>query len=464
MLLPLTLSANDMERILPADLMSYEYYELPNNMGVYLLPRPGAQTTAIRLRVGAGTYHSPCGKRETAHFLEHMFFEGTSQYSNSDLENWMHQISGGSNAFTYGLSTGYDIDVYAPNTIQALEYLFTIMTDSTLSEEAHARTVDLINDEIDGSGPVGQALYDAGYTKIAIEQYQADAGIICDTYEDASNVSLEDIQQFLADFYRPDNMDLIVVGNFNAQAIKQYLASSFASIPNIPSKPRPEHTINPVEKSYEDTIPTIAGDDRETMVLFRLPGNGDLDLIRLTPIQDWITQEYYNLIRNEHALMYAPSAGMYANDSESYLYFLLSTESDKYHFGMELVESFIAGLPEKVENTDTNALVEAYLKKSALSLETNASYADWIQAGLDYLTIPGIIPDDEALIRSMSNKEYADLIRRHMTPQLRVDIHHQPLMSINQFALFLLLMLLGMILTGYKVHQWRKSHIKHTRR
>lgn len=63
-------------------------------MRVILNPRQNAHNVSIRLRVGIGNFDFSCEKLETAHFLEHLLFTGTSKHSESQLDEMIKQHGG----------------------------------------------------------------------------------------------------------------------------------------------------------------------------------------------------------------------------------------------------------------------------------------------------------------------------------------------------------------------------------
>ena len=69
-------------------------------MRVVLKPRHNARNLSIQLKVDVGHMNFPCGKRETAHFLEHLLFTGTDQHSESQLDDIIELHGGSWNAET----------------------------------------------------------------------------------------------------------------------------------------------------------------------------------------------------------------------------------------------------------------------------------------------------------------------------------------------------------------------------
>jgi hypothetical protein len=69
----------------PPGLYDVQYFQLSNGLDVVLKKRTQADNVAVRLDVNVGSRNFPCDKRETAHFLEHLLFMGTSRHSEAEL-------------------------------------------------------------------------------------------------------------------------------------------------------------------------------------------------------------------------------------------------------------------------------------------------------------------------------------------------------------------------------------------
>ncbi|MFQ5761278.1 MAG: insulinase family protein, partial [Acidiferrobacterales bacterium] len=88
------------DKYAPPGLYDVEYLTLNNDFGVVLKHRQHAHNVAIRLVVDVGHRHFPCKKRETAHFLEHLLFTGTSKHTETELERLIEDHGGTWNAVT----------------------------------------------------------------------------------------------------------------------------------------------------------------------------------------------------------------------------------------------------------------------------------------------------------------------------------------------------------------------------
>lgn len=69
---------------LPDDAMGVTIHRLPNGLTVYLSPNPGRPRVTIRIAVRAGSKNDPADATGQAHYLEHMLFKGTTSLGSLD--------------------------------------------------------------------------------------------------------------------------------------------------------------------------------------------------------------------------------------------------------------------------------------------------------------------------------------------------------------------------------------------
>jgi secreted Zn-dependent insulinase-like peptidase len=81
-------------------------------MKVMLISDPDAEMSAASLNVDIGAALDTAPYYGTAHFLEHMLFQGTEKYPEYDAyKRYLADNSGSSNAFTTMANTNYHFEV-----------------------------------------------------------------------------------------------------------------------------------------------------------------------------------------------------------------------------------------------------------------------------------------------------------------------------------------------------------------
>jgi zinc protease len=228
------------DRIFPFD---YRLVELDNGFKAYLIPAgaPGQIAYVSMVRTGSRDEVEP-GKSGFAHFFEHMMFRGTDKYP--DFDAVTSRMGAARNAFTSN-----DLTVYYE--VVASEYLEEIMdleSDRFMNlkyDESEFRTEAgaVLGEYQQGAMSPGRFLdervrataFDRHTYRHTTIGFEADVRAMPEGYD----YSID----FHRRFYRPENVVLVIAGDFNVDAaerlVRQYYeawALGYAE-PDIPVEP-----------------------------------------------------------------------------------------------------------------------------------------------------------------------------------------------------------------------------------
>jgi zinc protease len=238
--------------------------EFPNGFRYYVRENREPENRAeLRLVVNAGSVLEDPDQLGLAHFLEHMAFNGTANFEKQELISFMESIGmrlgPGVNASTSFDETIYQIRVPTDDEV-AVDTAFRILEDW-----AHRLTLD--PDEIDqergvvieewrGGQGAGSRLRDRQFP-IIFRGSQYAARLPIGTLESLRTFEHDALRRFYTDWYRPDLMAVVAVGDFDADRIETLLARHFESLP-LPASPRerPSYGI----PDHEETLFSIATD------------------------------------------------------------------------------------------------------------------------------------------------------------------------------------------------------------
>ncbi len=224
---------------------------LPNGMRYYIrenrLPQARAE---LRLAVNAGAVLEDDDQRGLAHFVEHMAFNGTRNFPGNAVGAFMQSLGvrfgAHVNAHTAFDETVYELQIPTDNP--------AVIDRSLLILEDFAHRVSFEPEEIDKERGVileewrlglgaGERIQNAQFPLLFKGSRYADRLPIGNP-DIIRNVSYARLRQFYADWYRPDLMAIIVVGDINKPAIEAQIRSRFGSIPAPTSpRPRPSYTV-----------------------------------------------------------------------------------------------------------------------------------------------------------------------------------------------------------------------------
>ena len=220
---------------------------LPNGLRYYIRPNPKpARQVELRLVVKAGSVLEDDDQRGLAHFVEHMQFQGSKHFPGQSLNSFLSSLGLGigedANAETSFDDTQYTLRVPSDRA-GALDTALTVLEDwagGALFEPAaieRQRAIVLAEwrRSLGASERTAEKLRRA---QLAGSRY-ADRPPIGATSV-IETATRDQLVRFYRDWYRPDLMAVIVVGDVNRNAVAAMIRQHFSSLVNPePARPRP---------------------------------------------------------------------------------------------------------------------------------------------------------------------------------------------------------------------------------
>jgi len=184
-----------------------------------------------------------------AHFLEHMCFNGTKNFPDKGILDWLQSI-GASFGGNVNASTGVEQTVYMLNNIPltrpgVVDTCILIMHDyshfvSNLPEEIDKER-GVIIEERRSRRNASWRLYEQNMKYIYKDSKYADCTVI-GSQENLESFKPESLVNFYRTWCRPDLQALIVVGDVNVDEVEGRIKDVFADIP-APLDPKPKDKI-----------------------------------------------------------------------------------------------------------------------------------------------------------------------------------------------------------------------------
>ncbi|MCK9379314.1 MAG: insulinase family protein [Candidatus Moranbacteria bacterium] len=120
--------------------MNYKKTQLKNGLRIVTVPMENTQTATVVVMVGVGSRYESEKEAGLSHFIEHMFFKGTSKRPTTlDISEELDSIGGEFNAFTGKDMTGYYAKASAENFNVALDVVADMYLNSKIEEEEISR-------------------------------------------------------------------------------------------------------------------------------------------------------------------------------------------------------------------------------------------------------------------------------------------------------------------------------------
>ncbi len=122
---------------------------LPNGLTLLTAPVDGAKTTAVLVLFGTGSKHETRAESGLSHFLEHMFFKGTTNRPSAlALSSELDRLGAEYNAFTGKEYTGYWIKSGSANADKALAIVADMLINPLFVAEEIEREKGVIIEEL----------------------------------------------------------------------------------------------------------------------------------------------------------------------------------------------------------------------------------------------------------------------------------------------------------------------------
>jgi predicted Zn-dependent peptidase len=240
-------------------MLAIEDYRLANGLRVVLNEDHSAPLVAINLWYHVGSKNERVGRTGFAHLFEHMLFSGSAHIGNNEHFRYVQSVGGVLNGTTFFDRTNY-FETLPSNYLalglwlesDRMGFFLPALTQEKLDiqrevvKEERRQRYDNV--------PYGTAFermlnlaYDPGYP-----YHWPTIG----SMEDLGAASLEDIREFFATWYRPDNCTLTIVGDFAPAEARALVEQYFAEIPAGGPFPPFEHQRQPLGGERRETFPT----------------------------------------------------------------------------------------------------------------------------------------------------------------------------------------------------------------
>ena len=230
-------------------------YGVLNNGFRYII-YPNAEPpkrVSLRLHIAAGSLMEGDDQQGLAHFLEHMVFNGSKDYSAAELIPKMQRlgISFGAHANAY---TSFDETVYMLDlpdlSAETLKLGFTVMRDfgdgALLSEEEINKERGVILSEKMSRDSVSSRLMEQQFHKILPDSLVSDRFPI--GKEEVIKIApRERFTDFYNRYYTPERMTFVVVGDIDPKEIQSTIEKTFGTMRN-PESPGVNPDLGPIKQ------------------------------------------------------------------------------------------------------------------------------------------------------------------------------------------------------------------------
>ena len=417
-----------------------ERYTLPNGLRVVLSRDDRAPIVAVNLWYDVGSKHEKPGKTGFAHLFEHMMFQGSAGVAKGEHFTLVQAAGGTLNASTWLDRTNYfetvpshELELALWLEADRLAGLLPAMTQEKLDNQR-----EVVKNERRSS--VDNQPYGTWDEKLQELVYPLEHPYHHSTIgsmEDLNAASLEDVSEFFATYYAPNNAVLTVAGDFDRQAAAALIERHFGPIPANPKLPAPPDV---------EVAPIIGAETREIVrdrvplprvyLAYRMPVFGTSEFDALEVAADLLgtgraSRLYGSLVR-ERQLAQDVEVFAFPFVSGASTFALWATTRE----GVEaetLEKALLAEIDQLASDGPSEAELERVRNLHAAAIESSL---ERISERADRLSMYGCLFDDPAMINtevsryvSVTSERVRDAMAASLRPDNRVVLTYLPVES-----------------------------------
>lgn len=257
----------DLSKTLPVD-NHVTIGKLDNGLTYYIRENKRPEHRAeLRLVVNAGSVLEEDDQQGLAHFIEHMAFNGTEFFAKNEIVDFLESI---------GMRFGPDINAYTnfdetvfmlqipTDTVGVTETAFTILAEWAHHIAFDPQEVDKERGVVIEEWRLGRGanarIRDKQFPVLFKNSRYAER-LPIGKKEILETAKVETLKRFYHDWYRPDLMAVVAVGDFDADKIEGLIKSRFSKIK--PAKQARKRPFYPVP-DHEQTLFAMATDKEAT--------------------------------------------------------------------------------------------------------------------------------------------------------------------------------------------------------
>ncbi len=450
-LFPITILAQDLneENKIPFD-SSVKTGKLPNGLTYFIKKNNKPENKVdLRLIVNAGSILENDDQKGLAHFMEHMCFNGTKRFPKNELVDYLQSIGvkfgQHLNAYTSFDETVYFLPIPSDDAVK-LEKGFQIIED-------WAFNANLVPEEIDKERGVVLEEYRLGLgaDKRMMDKYlpkmmynsQYAERLPIGKKEILENFKYEKLISFYKDWYRPNLMAVVVVGDVNVAEMEKKIIDHFSKYSNPKNeKPRkifevPNHKQTFVcvetDKESSDTQVQLLYKDEAMPKPMVTVNDYRNDLVKglFTSMINNRLQELTNTANPPFVFGYSYHGGTFARTKEAYQSFAMVSEEKQLDALKVLITENVRakkfGFTQSELNRAKSEVLANYEKTFNEKDKTNsdAFVSEYQSYFLEKVPAPGITWEYETIkkmVPSISLLETNNLIKNYIKNENRVVI------------------------------------------
>lgn len=204
----------------------YNIYKLDNGLRIVTEYIEHVNSISIGVMVKNGSRNENKDENGISHFIEHLFFKGTSKRSAKDIFEEIENVGGQINAYTSKEATCYYIKALNTHMDLALDVLSDMMLNSKFDEEEIEKEKGVVIEEINMSEDTPEDVLESIFSKKIFKGDSLGRSIL-GTSDNIRGFTKEKIKQYVDEKYTPENSVISICGKFNEKELIKLINEYF---------------------------------------------------------------------------------------------------------------------------------------------------------------------------------------------------------------------------------------------
>jgi secreted Zn-dependent insulinase-like peptidase len=301
----------------------------------------GIRKAGAAMVVGCGSFHDPPELMGLAHFCEHMLFMGSEKYpTENELDSFLSQNGGSTNAYTQCEYTVYHFDVLQEYLSEALDMFAQFFISPLFLPDAVDREIQSIESEfnlnknMDSNRLEMLISHTCGKVEHPIAKFPW--GNTLSLLESSHSPNLMDeLRKFYHTHYYAANMSLVVMGAYTLDELQTQVLQCCSTIPNSPRYDGSRRSIvaGNVEILQSSSSSAAAGSCWRSLIDHQIKHNINPMVAHGMPFADTALRKLYRIIpvKDSHILQITwqipPQGANWKSKPTDYIGHLMGHES-----------------------------------------------------------------------------------------------------------------------------------------
>lgn len=413
-------------------------FRLDNGLRVTMAPDTTVPAVSVNLWYHVGSANERTGRTGFAHLFEHMLFQGSENVAANEHFELIQRAGGTLNGSTWLDRTNY----YETVPANYLELALWLEADRmgrllpAMTQEKLDTQRDVVKNERRWS--VDNQPYGTWWERLPALAYPVGHPFhhsLIGSFEDLDAATLEDVREFFALHYTPDNAVLSIVGDFEPAQAAELVARHFAAIPAGSRRPVPPSLSLPATMStwtrevVEDSVAAP-----RLFAAYRIPPFGTDDGVVASVVGTLLGSRrgsvlYQALVRDSQL---ATEVRAFTFDLPAAMDLLILDVTAHPGVSAEDLESALAHALERVvtvgvgQAADVSRAIAVAENEYVLSLESSEGRADALSKFATYLGEPRLALEYTVRLQSVTSGQMDRFAERYLQRQDQVTLLYVP--------------------------------------